>query len=250
MKVVVVSVLTIIHISIILLLALGLRDITRHPSKYNYIKGYEEYKNSPWYWKPGKDYGKKDPPDNCGLCNLWLGVALFVWFVLLPYVSFFDGAFIEDEIECFTSLLGIVYLVFSLVFVFIVTHFSALFSKRPMCICFSLFHIFHKKQRYIAWKNTLMILLVSCVIYFPIRTVGIFNYGYVCAEKIVYSPAFSLEENVFYYDDATVSIIHTEDGREIKHYYIYNSAGDRLDIESLGISSSTYEYIVNSLTTE
>lgn len=249
MKVIIISILSVIHISIILLLALGLRDVAREPSKYNRIKGYDEYKKSIWYWKPGKDYGKKDPPDNCGLCNVWLGAALFMWLVL-PYASFLGGAFIPDAIECFSSLLGLANLVFSFAFVCIAMHFSALFSKRPMCICFSLFHIFPKKQRYIAWKNTLLILLVSCVIYFPIRTIGIFNYGYVCDDRIVYSPAFSLEENVFNFDDVTVNIVPNEDGQEIEHYYICNSSGEQLDIEKLCISSSTYEYIVNSLTAE
>lgn len=216
------------------MLILKLRHICVYPAKYNKIKGYDEYLRSSWYWNPRISYSAGDPPSQSTQCCIYLMVLIAVFYFLFQPANI--GIWGHRGSTVILTPMAAVSMSCGFIFAIIVSYVQPIFSKKPMKICFTLFHLFKGKQRHVVWKRSIIILLVSCCIYFPIHIVGFFNYGYADNEKLVYSPAHTVNEYVFEYDSISrTEIVHGENGA-VLHYYLYNPEGKRFDIYGFGCS--------------
>ena len=232
MKIAVLLVMAAGHLLIIAFLIFKLAHIIRYPGRYNAIKGYEGYEKSSWYWDTKKPWSNLDPPQYSIRCCMGLCFFLCIWFVLI-YPSDL-GLFSPRGADSFFLPFTFLSKCLGVVFAFVVSYIQPIFSAKPIKICFTIYHLFPRKPRHVVWKRSVLILLISCIIYFPIHTIGFFSYGYVEDDKLIISPAFSFNEQVYEYDSISETEVLLNGDGTIDKYFIYNEHGDCFDIYSFG----------------
>lgn len=224
-------VLTIIYASALYFLVNRLDQIQKYPQKFDTVPGYEEYRKSSWYW-PYRDFGKGTPPDNsrfasgasCTLLACWYALSSILYVQIMVHFS-------GGEYSIVHLYVWIAYAIAGIAFSIILGEYSVMFSKKPMAICYNLHTIFRKDTRSTAWEKMTKLAIVGIIILFPLRLAVLHNYGYVDNEKLVYTPIFSIHEQVFEYDEIVrIETIQNDDGNAVKHCYIYNPDGDRFDL--------------------
>lgn len=225
-------ILAIFYSFVIVYLLNKIHDIYKHPSKYDSIPGFEDYRKSIWYWPPKKDHRKGTPPDNCGMVGGLIFVIIFAWYILSVFLFHQFKAPISEIIFVFNGFndWGIIYGVAAFFQAFVLSYYIPMFSKKPMAICFNLHAVFRKEDRSTAWKRMTIIAIISFLVIFPLRLLCLYNYGYIMNEEIVYSPLFSFREQVFDFDEIEFSEIAYDDKGNISKYCIRNKSGDELDI--------------------
>lgn len=225
-------ILTTSYTLIVLFLINKLRNIHRHPSQYNIIPGYEEYRKSAWFWPPRADYGKGTPPSNCNTASGFIMVGIVAWYTLSTFLFHQIKAPRHENVFTFNAFndWAVVYIPLILLHAIALSYYIPMFSKKPVAICFNLHSVFRKESRSSAWEKMTMLVLISFIIIFPVRLLSLYNYGYITDERIVYNPFFSFHEQVFDYDEIEVAeIVYDEEGN-ISKYVIQNLYGDRIDV--------------------
>ncbi|MCI6486501.1 MAG: hypothetical protein MSA25_00340 [Clostridiales bacterium] len=227
------AVLLLIYGGLVFFLVHRLKQIQKNPKKFDTIPGYEEYCKSIWYWPPYREFGKGTPPDNCGVPATGVTfILLSCWYILssILYIQLMVRAR-GGEYSFTPTYVSLTCWILSVLFSGFLSDYATMFSKRPVAICCNLHTIFRKDSRSTAWAKMTKIALVSTIFMFPFRLAMLHNYGYVDSEKLVYTPVFSLHEQVFEYDEITqIETIYNEDGSKVKHCYIYNDEGKRFDL--------------------
>lgn len=226
-----VLVLLIIYVGILYFLINRLKQIRKYPKKFDAVPGYEEYRKSSWYW-PYREFGKGTPPDNCRFASGAGFVLLACWYALtaILYVQIMVH-FRGGEYSIVHLYVWIAYAIVGMALSIIMGEYFVMFSKKPMAICYNLHTIFRKDTRSTAWEKMTKLAIVCIIIMVPIRLTVLHNYGYVDSEKLVYTPIFSIHEQVFEYDNIIrIEPIQNDDGNKIEHCYIYNEVGNRFDL--------------------
>jgi len=221
-----------------------LRDVKKHPKKYDVIPGYEQYKRSRWYYplKETKSASRKYRLSHTGVVKPSVAEAHDIAFVLvaLPLVGSVFGAIIfsrpylprnETTIRFFVSFSGFLAAVLVLLlYAVCVSHYLVMFSDKPKAILCNLHTIFPGEARSEAWRKMTAIILAATLIVCPLHVLALKNSGYADSERIIYSPFFSLcDKTIEYRDIEKVEILY-EDGEE-KHCFLISTDGSRFDID-------------------
>lgn len=225
-------VLTIIYASALCFLVNRLKQIRKYPKKFDTVPGYEEYRKSIWYWPTYREAPSGTPPKSCGNAgNVGFGL-LACWYVLTAFLYVQVMTHFRSGEYSFVPLnVWIAYMIVTAAFVVFMSEYLVMFSKRPMAICHNLHVIFRKDARSTAWEKMTKLAVVAVIIMFPFRLAVLHNYGYADSEKLVYTPIFSIHEQVFEYDNIIrIEPILNDDGNKIEHCYIYNEVGNRFDL--------------------
>ena len=208
-------------------------DIYRNPSRYNKIPRYEEYLHSSWYWNPKKEYSKGDPPQKALLQVSWIGDVMILVYAFLQYAIRMISTDAETVYYIrgfYLSTISFISVLLLSAYFYLLAAYMQFYSTSPRAICFRVFHVFHKKGALQALKSISLIVLVANTLILPMTFLQLNNYAIVKKDQIIYSPYFTLEEQVFPYDNIiNVESICNNKGIET-NYYISNAEGDRFDL--------------------
>ncbi len=229
MKTAILIFMVLIHTATLAYLVWKLKHVLTYPRRYNDIPGYEEYKKSPWCWDARKGFGKNDPPGYSPQHCMGTSLIVSAWFFITQPITILAAFDSPNTAFCCTPV-TILAMFLGMAVALAASCFLPLYSKKPAKICFTIFHLFRGKQRWIVWKRMIIIMLVSLSIFFPIRVMGFFNYAYADEEKLVFSPAYTIKEYVFEYENISEIETVLDENGETEHYYIYNEDGKRFDL--------------------
>ncbi len=174
-----------------------LRDISRHPKKYNVIHGWERYHESYWYERSPERYGKNY------YAGLYVGIPMLFLTVLL-YARL--GSLLQkhwliprDAQPLASSGLGIGAIA-SIFFSVGLSQFLAFYGKSPMLVAARLSFAGRDEHQPTAWKNMFTWLLVLSLVCLPIMAMGVHSCNYADEEKIVTHSLFSVTAREIPYD--------------------------------------------------
>ncbi len=213
-------------------LTLRLKKVRTNPHRFDAIPGYENYRNSAWYWPLKKSYRTGDPPDrSTGLAAPLLVCAVMYFFISTAAVYYLPKLQSDDMIQ-FAGKGAWMLLSYALLgwYSILLAFYIPLFLKTPKAICFSLFHIYPKQPRSTAWEKMTRFVLIATIILLPFRAFSLCNTGYVNSQEIVYRPFWSLREQHFTFDEGCELLAEQKD-EETVHWYLVNENGDRFALD-------------------
>lgn len=251
-KTIFVGFLLCVYLSAMVFLYVRYIDVKKNPKKYDTIPGYDEYKKSEWFWEPKKEFTKIDPPGQSD--KFGPGIFLFTGLILYVSVNILPDVIAKKNeatiiIGFMWSKWSILPLVIGISFSMFLGFFLPMFSKKPIAISANLHYVFKGRRRSYAWRKMLTLALAFCALMMPLHILSVLNYGYANSERIVYSPFFSFEEQVFEYDDIqNIKVIYSDDNERITQYLIYNSKGECFDVyQGVGTYPEVSEQIIAEL---
>ena len=222
-----------IHGIWILFLVFFLRSICLRPDSYDVIPGYERYCTSDWFWPAHAPYGKGDPPEVSGRAILFLYLPLISWFFYSGWIRYrFLVIATEDSVRFIGNGTWMtVKAVSAMVHSLILGLFLMMSSRSSMMISATEFRLMAGKKRSEKWKKITTLLLISSLVFAPIRCASLNYYGTADQDRIIFHPFGFGKEMVFAYDELEdVSTAYTPDGSSLRHCILTNKAGDTFDI--------------------
>ncbi len=223
----------ILHAIWILFLVFFLRAVNYRPESYDVISGYERYCASDWYWPLHVPYGKSDPPDFCGLALLFVYFPLLSWFFYSGWVRY---QFLVNAKEDCVRFIGngtwmTVTAAATMIHSLVLGLFLMLSFRTPMMISATEFLFMVGRKRSEKWKRVTTLLLISSILFAPIRLASLNYYGTADHRRIVFHPYGFGKELVFEYDELEdVSTSYIPDGSSMSHCILTNKTGDTFDL--------------------
>ena len=233
----------VVYFFLLLFLSVQLYRIHQNPDLFDIIPGYENYRSSKYFWPINKEYGKRDSPDNgFAITIIPVFIASYLW---VTAVDKFHS--IGSSVQGYTFHLlgqnGSLYIALSWVlFAFVLSFYSALFSRLPKDIQFTLFHMGRGERRSVVWKRWTIWAIVVVAIQCPGHICSMAYGGYVNEMELVYTDGFDLEPHAFVFSDiVTCEIVKDDATEQVIHYYLENEVGNRIDLCDSKFSFETYK---------
>lgn len=183
-------------------------------------------RTSSWSWLNTSDIPKGSAPDLATPIGIVRFAIIMIWFVVSrEAIHFWLGKSYGNLIFSAYNSFGIVVLFSEFIIAELAAECLSLLSKKPMSIAYSILLHRGKRKSKVA-KKYLITALIAWTIFYPIRVLGLLNFGAADQRKLVYSPPFSLTLNV--YDYSTSTIISKNGNTEV-----YNTSGDVVSLDEL-----------------
>ena len=113
---------------------------------------------------------------------------------------------------------------------FVACSYLALFSKRPMDICYTVFHMGQEKTRHTQWFKWTLYLLLLLLLLCPVHLYTLTHGGYVNELEIVCYEGIS-EKTIFKFSEIDkYEIVYSDDTGEIISFVLENDIGKRIDL--------------------
>ncbi len=218
-----------------------LKDIGANPKKYNVIHGGEKYRDSFWYERGYKRYGKHY------YASLYVGIP---WIMLFPNLYIFLGKwvqkllFVPEGTRMLSSnglAIGAIACTF---FSFGLIEFILFYGKFPIMVAARLYFAGQCEHQPTAWKNMFATLLVCSALCLPVMALGLNAYSYADEEKIVTHTLISpMAEEIPYesIESGTTDYSCNKNYTEFSlHYEITLEDGTELWVDDFGTEGMRY----------
>lgn len=214
------------YISCSTIFLLVIRRIRRNPDFIDAPPTDEKYRKSIWFWPDSDSSPKGSAPDLATPTAIVRTVVLLAWFALSREACHYWLGHSYGSIP-FSAYNGFGAIVMLIEFVLaeVLSECWALLSRGPMSIAYSKLLIRNRKKSKVVSKYTVVALSLFVFLY-PVRIMGLLNYGTVGQEQLVYSSPFSLKVRSFPY---ATSLVIQEEGA----YVLYNADGDKVVLDNM-----------------
>lgn len=227
-------VFSVIHLLILLFLSIRYYHIVRYPEKFVEIPGFDDYKNSEWYWDRHRpaEYAW-DHPNACPyrvVCVIWSILNIIAYYRINEFIINKHYA-AEDAVYIFgkPSLLTFVPLLCCVLWVVYITALLPFPETISQCLVRFSFLGFNASKGY-PWKKLTTWLIILTMLSWPACIAEGYNVGYVTETKLVY-PEWYLKKEIEF-DQIKKIYIFQEKTEQSERWtgYIYDNQTNRFDI--------------------